>query len=35
VAREHRLKRWSHKKKLALINGNWATLKDFARRRVR
>jgi predicted GIY-YIG superfamily endonuclease len=35
VAGERQLKRWSHEKKLALINGDWATLKDLARRRVR
>jgi predicted GIY-YIG superfamily endonuclease len=35
VARERRLKLWSHQKKLALINGDWATLKDLAQRRVR
>jgi predicted GIY-YIG superfamily endonuclease len=35
VARERQLKRWTHSKKLALINDDWGTLKAFAKRRTR
>jgi predicted GIY-YIG superfamily endonuclease len=35
VARERQLKRWTHAKKLALINGDRAKLKSLAKRRVR
>ena len=34
IARERQLKRWSHAKKLALINGDRATLKSLAKRQV-
>ncbi len=34
VARERQLKRWTHIKKLALINGDLASLKTLARRRT-
>ena len=35
VARERQIKRWTHSKKLALINGDRASLKRLAKRRVR
>jgi putative endonuclease len=35
VARERQLKRWTHGKKLALINGDAGTLTDLATRRIR
>jgi len=35
VARERQLKRWTHAKKLALINGDLVGLKSLAKRRVR
>ena len=35
IARERQLKRWTHAKKLALINGDRATLKSLAKRRIR
>jgi predicted GIY-YIG superfamily endonuclease len=34
VARERQIKRWTHGKKLALINGDRATLKSLAKRRI-
>jgi len=34
IARERQIKRWSHGKKLALINGDFASLKALARRRI-
>jgi predicted GIY-YIG superfamily endonuclease len=34
IAREHQLKRWTHAKKFALINGDRAALKSLAKRRV-
>jgi putative endonuclease len=34
VARERQLKRWTHAKKLALINGDRTALKSLARRRT-
>jgi predicted GIY-YIG superfamily endonuclease len=34
IARERQLKRWTHAKKLALINGDRATLKSLAKRRI-
>jgi predicted GIY-YIG superfamily endonuclease len=34
IARERQLKRWTHAKKLALINGERATLKALAKRRT-
>jgi putative endonuclease len=34
ITRERQLKRWLHKKKLALIKGNLANLKSLAKRRV-
>jgi len=34
VARERQIKRWTHAKKLALINGDLAKLKSLAKRRV-
>src|SRR5437763_1174771 len=34
VARERQLKRWSHAKKVALINGDLAKLKSLAKRRT-
>jgi predicted GIY-YIG superfamily endonuclease len=34
VARERQLKRWTHIKKVALINGDLATLKALAKRRT-
>jgi predicted GIY-YIG superfamily endonuclease len=34
VARERQLKRWTHQKKLALINGDLTTLKSLAKRRI-
>jgi putative endonuclease len=33
IARERQIKRWTHAKKLALINGNSVKLKSLARRR--
>jgi len=35
VARERQIKRWSHAKKLSLINGDLARLKSLAKRRIR
>jgi putative endonuclease len=35
VARERQIKRWTHAKKLALINGNQIELKALAKRRIR
>jgi predicted GIY-YIG superfamily endonuclease len=35
VARERQIKRWTHAKKLALINGDRTALKSLAKRRVR
>jgi predicted GIY-YIG superfamily endonuclease len=35
IARERQLKRWTHAKKLALVNGDRASLKSLAKRRVR
>jgi putative endonuclease len=35
IARERQIKRWTHEKKLALIRGDWAMLKELAKRRVR
>jgi predicted GIY-YIG superfamily endonuclease len=35
IHRESQLKRWTHAKKGALVNGDRATLKSLARRRVR
>jgi predicted GIY-YIG superfamily endonuclease len=35
IARERQIKRWTHDKKLALVNGNIAMLKSLAKRRVR
>jgi predicted GIY-YIG superfamily endonuclease len=35
VARERQLKRWTHAKKLALISGDNATLKNLAKRQPR
>jgi predicted GIY-YIG superfamily endonuclease len=35
IARERQIKRWTHDKKLALVNGNIANLKSLAKRRVR
>jgi predicted GIY-YIG superfamily endonuclease len=34
IARERQLKRWTHAKKLALINGDRTKLKALAKRRV-
>jgi putative endonuclease len=34
IARERQLKRWSHAKKLALINGHLKALKSLAKRRI-
>ena len=34
MARERQIKRWSHAKKLALINGDQAKLKSLAKRRI-
>jgi len=34
IARERQIKRWTHDKKLALINGNFTRLKTLAKRRV-
>jgi predicted GIY-YIG superfamily endonuclease len=34
IARERQLKRWTHAKKLALINGDQAKLKALAKRRI-
>jgi len=34
VARERQLKRWSHAKKLALIDGDLGLLKSLAKRRI-
>ncbi len=34
IAREHQVKRWTHAKKLALMNGDRAKLKSLAKRRV-
>jgi len=34
VARERQIKRWTHTKKLALINGDLGKLKSLARRRT-
>jgi predicted GIY-YIG superfamily endonuclease len=33
IARERQIKRWTHEKKLALIRGDWSTLKGLAKRR--
>ena len=35
IARERQIKRWTHAKKLALINGDKAKLKALAKRRSR
>jgi predicted GIY-YIG superfamily endonuclease len=35
VARERQLKRWTHAKKLSLINGDLGRLKSLAKRRIR
>jgi len=35
IRRERQLKRWSHPKKLALVNGDRTALKSLAKRRVR
>jgi len=35
IARERQLKRWTHAKKLSLINGDLTKLKSIARRRIR
>ncbi len=35
VARERQLKGWTHSKKFALINGDFARLKALAKRRIR
>ena len=35
IARERQLKRWTHAKKLAMINGDRAKLKSLAKRRIR
>ena len=35
IARELQIKRWSHDKKLALINGDLARLKSLAKRHIR
>ncbi len=35
IARERQLKRWTHAKKMALINGDLAKLKSLAKRRTR
>jgi predicted GIY-YIG superfamily endonuclease len=35
IARERQLKRWTHSKKLSLINGDMAKLKSLAKRRIR
>jgi putative endonuclease len=35
IAREGQIKRWTHAKKLALINGDRAVLKSLAKRRIR
>ncbi|HEX4147192.1 MAG TPA: GIY-YIG nuclease family protein [Pirellulales bacterium] len=35
IARERRLKRWTHAKKLALINGDRTELRSLAKRRIR
>jgi putative endonuclease len=34
IARERQLKRWTHAKKLALVNGDEATLRYLAKRRA-
>ena len=34
IARERQIKRWTHAKKLALINGDRSKLKDLAKRRI-
>ncbi|MCC6424434.1 MAG: GIY-YIG nuclease family protein [Phycisphaerales bacterium] len=34
VLREHQIKRWTHQKKLALVQGDMKTLKSLAKRRV-
>jgi predicted GIY-YIG superfamily endonuclease len=34
VARERQLKRWTHNKKLALINGDLTARKPLAKRRI-
>jgi putative endonuclease len=34
IARERQIKRWTHSKKLSLINGDLARLKSLAKRRV-
>jgi predicted GIY-YIG superfamily endonuclease len=35
IARERQIKRWTHAKKLALINGDRAQLSALAKRRIR
>jgi predicted GIY-YIG superfamily endonuclease len=35
IARERQLKRWSHAKKLSLIDGDLGKLKSLAKRRIR
>lgn len=35
ITRELQIKRWTHAKKLALVNGNRAKLKSLAKRRIR
>ena len=35
IARERQLKRWTHAKKLALINGDKALLKSLSKRRMK
>jgi predicted GIY-YIG superfamily endonuclease len=35
ITRERQLKRWTHAKKIALINGDRAHLKSLAKRRIR
>jgi predicted GIY-YIG superfamily endonuclease len=32
IARERQIKRWTHEIKLALIRGDWSTLKELAKR---